>query len=190
MSKQPEKNFLEALENNHKRCITRIKEAIDVDAQPDKEYKAAATLCKFIFDYKEKYALLEHPEEHGRFYECAHDFETLCDCIYHALTDDGDIALAQFNKNQPTIVFRCKWDITPDDFLSESDKALQQRFQQFTSLRGMSVDTKNVVKFFDTVEEFIQAVYSYEVESAERYEKVQTFVKTLKSNESKSADIT
>jgi hypothetical protein len=57
-------DFIKLLYDNNRASIKNIVELIDVDSDKNKEYpvyKDAAVLCKFIYDYENKYELLAHP---------------------------------------------------------------------------------------------------------------------------------
>jgi hypothetical protein len=158
-------NFLKELEKNHRKAIKAIKHMIDIEAQEYPEYKAAATLCKFLFDSEDRYAMIAEPERFKYFYENAHDFEILCNNIYHSLTDDGDIAFVQVNNHCPVIVFQSRWEIKIDDLISNSEKALYERLNAFKKERGMLPLHEDKMVIFNNAYEYIEAVKQYRIDS-------------------------
>lgn len=157
-------DFFEYIENAHKKAIQSIKHMIDVDAKQSHEYKAAAVLCKFIFESQDKYCLIQEAEKYGYFYNNAQAFETLCYTIYHALTDDGDIAFVKVNKHCPTIVFQSRWDLTIDNLLSESEKDIYERLNAFKKEKNLLPLVEHEVVFFDDVYSYIEAVKAYRID--------------------------
>ena len=158
-------NFLKVLEENHKQAIRSIKHMIDVEAQKYPEYKAAATLCKFIYDSEDRYGLIKEAEEFNYFYDNANDFEILCKNIYHSLTDDGDIAFVQVNNHCPAIVFENRWELDQDDLISENERAMYERLNAFKKERGMLPPHEHKIVFFDDVYSYIEAVKQYRIDS-------------------------
>jgi hypothetical protein len=158
-------NFLKELEKKHKQAIKAIKHMIDIEAQEYPEYKAAATLCKFLFDSEDRYAMIAEPDRFKYFYDNAQAFEILCDNIYHSLTDDGDIAFVQVNNHCPIIVFQSRWEIKIDDFISKSEKALYERLNAFKQERGMLPLHENKMVIFNNPYEYIEAVKQYRIDS-------------------------
>jgi hypothetical protein len=158
-------NFLKELEKNHRNSIKAIKHMIDVDAQKYPEYKAAATLCKFIYDSEDRYLLIQKAEKFTYFYENAHDFEILCNNIYHSLTDDGDIAFVQINNHCPAIVFRSRWELNIDDLMTKDQKAIYERLNAFKQRRGMLPLHENKMVIFNNAYEYIEAVKQYRIDS-------------------------
>jgi hypothetical protein len=158
-------NFLKELEKNHRNSIKAIKHMIDVDAQKYPEYKAAATLCKFIYDSEDRYGLIKEAEEFNYFYNNANDFEILCKNIYHSLTDDGDITFVQVNNHCPAIVFENRWELDQDDLISENERAMYERLNAFKRERGISPLHKHKIVFFDDVYSYIEAVKQYRIDS-------------------------
>lgn len=178
------KNFFNYLTAAHIKAINRIKHMIDVDAQEYPEYKEAATLCKFFFDYEGKYGLLHYPEKYGSFYDCAQDLETLFDTIYHALTDDGNIAFIQINQHTPKLIFENRWELKLENLLTEQEKSLVDRFNAFKLAHNVNQSpTEHTLKFFNNAYEYIEAVKKYNVESEKRYKKVKETIGNLKKHE-------
>jgi hypothetical protein len=158
-------DFLKELEKNHRKAIRSIKHMIDVEAQEYPEYKAAATLCRFIYDSEDRYLLIPESEKFNYFYENAHDFEILCNNIYHSLTDDGDIAFVQVNNHCPVIVFRSRWELKIDELMSKSEKALHERLNAFKQKRGMLPLHENKMVIINNAYEYIEAVKQYRIDS-------------------------
>jgi hypothetical protein len=158
-------DFLKELEENHKEAIKSIKRMIDVDAQEFPSYKASAALCRFIYDSEDRYLLIQKAEKFTYFYENAHDFEILCNNIYHSLTDDGDIAFVQINNHCPIIVFQSRWEIKIEDFISKSEKALYERLNAFKKERGMLPLHEDKMVIFNNAYDYIEAVKQYRIDS-------------------------
>jgi len=158
-------NFLKYLEKNHRKAIKAIKRMIDVEAQEFPSYKASATLCKFLFDSEDRYAMIAEPDRFKYFYDNAQAFEILCDNIYHSLTDDGDIAFVQVNNHCPIIVFQSRWELKIDDLMSKSEKALYERLNAFKQERGMLPLHENKMVIFNNPYEYIEAVKQYRIDS-------------------------
>jgi FtsZ-binding cell division protein ZapB len=158
-------DFFEVLNIKHKQAIKTIKHLIDVEVQEYPEYKQAATLCKFLFDSEDRYAMIEKADAFKGFYDNAQDFETLCHCIYHALTDDGDIAFVQLNNHCPVIVFESRWELKIDDLISKDEQALYERLNSFKKEKGILPLHEHKMAFLDNVYEYIQAVKQYRIDS-------------------------
>jgi hypothetical protein len=177
-------NFLEDLCRSHRQSLKRIEELINVHSDKVKEYpeyREAAVLCRFIFDRENKYELLAHPNEHGRFYESAIDFEILCDTIYHALVDDGDIAFVQIEDYLcPRIVFKSRWELTLEDLITQSQKDCLERLNEFKAkFHKPLLEFK--LNFFNGVPEYINAVEQYDKECEERYKKAKVVISNIGS---------
>jgi hypothetical protein len=158
-------NFLTELEKNHKKAIKAIKHMIDIEVQEYPEHKAAATLCKFLFDSEDRYAMIAERERFKGFYDNAQAFETLCDNIYHSLTDDGDIAFVQVNNHCPVIVFQSRWELNVDGLMSESEKALYERLNAFKKEKGILPLHENKMVIFNNAYDYIEAVKQYRIDS-------------------------
>lgn len=171
-------DFLELLEKTHREDIEEIKLLIDVDAQKYPDHKAAATLCKFIYDSEDRYGLIQ--EEFGNFYINAHDFRILCDSIYHALTDDGDIAFVQTNNNCPFIVFQSRWDLSVDDLISDNEKAMYESLNKFKKERGSIPLHEHKIIFFDDVYSYIEAVKQFRIDSEIQHRRAIETIKMAK----------
>jgi hypothetical protein len=173
------RDLFQYLDNNHKKAIKAIKNMIDVDAQEYPEYKEAATLCKFFFEYQAKYCLLHYPEKYGSFYDCAQDLETLFNTIYHALTDDGEIAFIQLNKHTPAIIFESKWELTLENVLTQEERSSVQRVNEFKAKHNLP-PTEHSLDFFNNVYEYIEAVKKYNIELEETIKKSKKILADLK----------
>ncbi len=173
-------NFLKELEKKHKQAIKAIKHLIDIEADPHPEYKAAATLCRFIFDSEDRYAMIAEPERFKYFYDNAQAFEILCDNIYHSLTDDGDIAFVQVNNHCPVIVFQSRWEIKIDDLMSKSEKEVYERLNAFKQRRGMLPLHENKMVIFNNAYEYIEAVKQYRIDSEIQSNRFEEWKKNLK----------
>jgi hypothetical protein len=173
------KDYFKYLDTKHKESIKAIKHMIDVNAQEYPEYKEAATLCKFFFEYQAKYCLLHYPEKYGSFYDCAQDLETLFNTIYHALTDDGEIAFIQLNKHTPAIIFENRWELTLENILTEEERLSVQRLNEFKAKHN-SPPTEHSLDFFNNVYEYIEAVKAYSIECEERHKKAKQIIANLK----------
>jgi hypothetical protein len=172
-------NFFDYLKDSHNKAMRRIKHMIDVDSQEYPEYKEAATLCKFFFDYEGKYCLLYYPEKYGSFYDCAQDIETLFDTIYHALTDDGDIAFIQLNKHTPAIIFENRWEIKLEDILTKEERSSVQNLNEFKAKHNLP-PTEHSLDFFNNVYEYIKAVKKYDIDIEETVKKSKKILANLK----------
>jgi hypothetical protein len=158
-------NFLKELEKNHRKAIKAIKRMIDVEAQEFPSYKASATLCKFLFDSEDRYAMIAEPDRFKYFYDNAQAFEILCDNIYHSLTDDGDIAFVQVNNHCPVIVFQSRWELKIDDLISKSEKELYERLNAFKKEKGMLPLHEDKMVIFNNAYDYIEAVKQYRIDS-------------------------
>lgn len=178
-------DFIKELQQNHTRSINRIVELIDVDAERVKshpEYQDAAILCKFVYGYENKYELLAHPQEHGRFYESAPDFVTLCDTIYHALVDDGDICFVKvFDHACPRIVFKERWTLTVDDLMTKSQKEHMERFNEFKRSKGLPVEEPKIT-FYQDVHEYIEAVRQFNVDAEATHQRAKEALARIRGN--------
>jgi len=170
------KDLLQHFDTKHKEAIAAIKHMIDVDAQEYPEYKQAATLCKFLFESEDMYSMVEDAEQFQGFYDNAQDFETLCHTIYHALTDDGDIAFVQVNSHCPVIAFKCRWDLKIDDFITDSEAAMYERFNAFKIKKGMTPLSELKMVTLDNVDAFIEAVKQYRIDYKIQSNKVKEFL--------------
>jgi hypothetical protein len=164
---------------------------IDIEAATHPEYKAAATLCKFIYDSEDRYGLIKEAEEFNYFYDNANDFEILCRNIYHSLTDDGDIAFVQVNNHCPAIVFENRWELDQDDLISENERAVYERLHAFKKERGMLPPHEHKIVFFDDVYSYIEAVKQYRIDSeiqSNRFEEWKRLNKRLADREKPNLD--
>jgi hypothetical protein len=179
-------DFIEVLETKHKESIEEIKLLIDVDAQVYPDYKAAAALCKFIYDSEDRYGLIQEAEKFGYFYTNAHDFNILCNTIHHSLTDDGDITFAQVNNHCPVIVFENRWELKQDDLISENERAMYERLNAFKKERDMLPLHEHKIVFFDDAYSYIEAVKQYRIDSeiqSNRFEEWKRLNKRLAGRE-------
>ena len=173
-------NFIEALEAKHKESIESIKFMINIEAQEYPEYKAAATLCKFLHDSEDRYGMLHEPDMFSSFYNNAQAFEQLCDSIYHSLTDDGDITFVQINNHCPVIIFENRWDLKQDDLITENEKAMYERLNEFKKERAMLPLHEHKIVFFDNVSSYIEAVKQYRVDSEIEHKRFEEWKRTSK----------
>jgi hypothetical protein len=157
-------DFIKALEAKHKEAIERIKLLIDVETQEYPEYKAAATLCKFLYDSEDRYAMIHEPDMFSGFYDNAQDFETLCSSIYHSLTDDGEITFVQVNNHCPVIVFENRWELKQDDLISKNEEAMYERLNEFKKKKNILPLHEHKIVFFDDVYSYIEAVKQYRID--------------------------
>jgi hypothetical protein len=173
-------DFIKELQQNNRRSIDQILELIDVNSEKVKsypEYKDAAILCKFIYEYENKYELLAHPQEYGRFYESALDFETLCDGIYHALVDDGDICFVKtFDNLCPRIAFRNRWCLKIEDVIYKWQIEHFNRFNEFKRSKGVPVEELKLT-FYNGVHEYIEAVKQFNIDAEETHQKAKEIIK-------------
>ena len=160
-------------------------ELIDVNSEKVKsypEYKDAAILCKFIYEYENKYELLAHPQECGRFYESALDFETLCNNIYHAIVDDGDICFVKMSDYFcPRIVFKERWTLTVDDLLTKGQKEHIERFNEFKRSKGLPVEELKIT-FYNDVHEYIEAVKQFNIDVEEAQKNAKEIIKKARES--------
>ena len=157
-------DFIEVLEAKHKESIERIKLLIDVDAQEYPEYKAAATLCKFVYDSEDRYAMLHEPDMFSGFYDNAQAFEQLCDSIYHSLTDDGEITFVQVNNHCPVIIFENRWELERDGLITKNEEATYERLNEFKKKKNILPLHEHKIVFFDDVYGYIEAVKQYRID--------------------------
>jgi hypothetical protein len=157
-------NFIKTLNKKHKESIKAIKQMIDVEAQEYDEYRAAATLCRFIYDSEDRYLLIQEAEKFAYFYQNANDFEILCNNIYHSLTDDGDIAFVKVNSHCPRIIFRSRWDIKIEDLVSKHELDMYSRLNKFKKQKRILPLHENKMVFFDDVYSYIAAVEKYRID--------------------------
>ena len=175
--------FLNELQSIHERCLKDISFKTDVNssrANQYPEYKEAATLCKFIMDYEDKYSLFVRPQDYGRFYESAVDFDMLCNGIYHSIVDDGDIAYVQATEECPRIIFKNRWEITIEDALTESQKECFETINAFKTKYNQPLIQQKLV-FYNNAYEFIEAVNNYDRFVLQRRDKVDNFLKNLRA---------
>jgi len=156
--------FFELLEAEHKDAMDSIKHMIDVEAQKYPEDKDAAILCKFLVDSTDRYAMILESEVFDGFYDNAQVFESLCNSIYHSLTDDGDIAFVQVNNHCPAIVFQSRWELKLEDLVSKNEQAMYDRLNKFKKEKGLPPH-ENTILFFNNVYEYIAAVDQYRIDS-------------------------
>lgn len=184
-------DFLDLLEKTHKEDIEEIKLLIDIDAQEYSEYKAAATLCKFIYDSEDRYGMIQEAEQFGYFYTNAHDFKLLCNNIYHSLTDDGEITFVQVNDHCPIIIFENRWELKPADLISENERAMYERLNAFKKERDMLPPLEHKIAFFEDVYSYIEAVKQYRIDSEiehKRFEERKRMSKRLVAREKSNLD--
>ena len=184
-------DFIEVLEAKHKEAIERIKLLIDADTHIYPEYKAAAALCKFLYDSEDRYAMLHEPDMFSGFYDNAQAFEQLCDSIYHSLTDDGEITFVQVNNHCPVIVFESRWELLKqDDLISKTEYEIYERLNAFKEKGGMPPTEHNIV-FFNDVYSYIEAVKQYRIDSEiehKRFEEWKRMSKRLAGRENPNLD--
>lgn len=178
--------FLDHLHSKHVQAMDSIKRLTDVDAQDFPEHREAATLCKFISEHENRYCLLQHPENHGSFHECAQDFDTLCHVIYHAIVDDGDIAYVQLNehslgvesKSELGVVFKSKWEVTINDLLTADEQQFHVSLNELRQRHGVET-VKHSISFLDDAYKFIEAVKKNDIEQQARSERVQQMLRDV-----------
>ena len=183
-------DFIKVLEAKHKEAIKRIKLLIDADTHIYPEYKAAATLCKFLYDSEDRYAMLHEPDMFSGFYDNAQAFEQLCDSIYHSLTDDGEITFVQVNNHCPMIVFDNRWELTPEDLISKQEEDMYLRLNAFKKEKGLPPLEHKIV-FFDDAYSYIEAVKQYRIDSeiqSKRFEEWKKLNKRLADREKSNLD--
>ena len=159
-------NRLELFDNEHKKRVLAIKMMCDPD-HPDNafpEHREAARLCKFLLERQHIYELFlfEEIEFYGEFYADARCFYYLCNNIYHALTDDGEICYANID-GTPRILFQSRWEATLDTVYSKNEKEIWKSVKEF--LDSEERDNKPVknpptqtLKFYNNSREFMEAV--------------------------------
>jgi hypothetical protein len=182
---------LDLFEKKHREAINNIKRMIDVDAEKyDDEYKAAATLCRFIYDSADRYQMLHEPEMFSGFYDNAQVFNQLCNSIYHALTDDGEISFVQVNNHCPMIVFDNRWELRPEDLISKQEEDMYWRLNAFKKEKGLPPHEHKIV-FFADVYNYIEAVKQYRIDSEiqiKRFEEWKRLNKRLADREKPNLD--
>jgi hypothetical protein len=153
---------------------------IDIEAQVYPEYKAAATLCKFLHDSEDRYGMLHEPEMFSGFYDNAQAFEQLCNSIYHSLTDDGEISFVQVNNHCPVILFENRWELKQDDLISKNEKEMYERLNVFKKERAMLPLHEHKIVFFDDAYSYIKAVKQYRVDSEIEHKRFEEWKRTSK----------
>ena len=185
---------IDLFEKKHKEAIGSIKLLIDVEAQEYPEYKAAATLCKFLHDSEDRYGMLHEPEMFSGFYDNAQAFDQLCNSIYHSLTDDGEISFVQVNNHCPVIIFENRWELKQqDDLISEHEKATYERLNAFKKdLKHAGPPLlEHKIVFFDDAYSYIEAVKQYRIDSeiqSKRFEEWKRLNKRLVDREKPNLD--
>lgn len=155
-------DFIKTFETKHKKAIERIKLLINVETEKYPEHKAAATLCRFIYDSEDRYAMIHTPVMFNGFYDNAQAFEQLCDSIYHSLTDDGEISFVQVNNHCPVIIFENRWELKQNDLISKNEKEMYERLNAFR--KGILPLHESKIVFFDDVYSYIEAVKQYRID--------------------------
>ena len=161
-------NRLEIFDKEHKNRMLAIKEMCNPDHQDNAfpEHREAARLCKFLLEREDIYGLFlfEEIESYGEFYNDARCFHYLCNNIYHALTDDGEICYANVH-GSPRILFQSRWEATLESAASENEKMIwksvkefvEKREQEGKPIKNISTPTltfyKNSTEFMEAVEE-------------------------------------
>ena len=158
-------NRLELFNNEHKKRLLAIKMMCDPD-HPDNafpEHREAARLCKFLLERQHIYELFlfEEIEFYGEFYADARCFHYLCNNIYHALTDDGEICYAYVH-GSPRILFQSRWEATLESASSKNEKMVDESMEEFKckmEQEGKPVRiAKPTLTFYENSTEFMQAV--------------------------------
>lgn len=186
-------DYLALFKKRHREAINSIKLLIAIEAQEYPEYKAAATLCKFIYDSKDRYLMLHEPEMFSGFHDNAQVFDQLCNCIYHSLTDDGEISFVQVNNHCPVIIFENRWELKPEDLISENEKVTYERLNAFKKdlkHAGLSPHEHRIL-FFDDAYSYIEAVKQYRIDSEiqiKRFEEWKRLNKRLADREKPNLD--
>jgi len=159
-------NRLELFNNEHKKRVLSIKMMCDPD-HPDNdafsEHREAAKLCKFLLERQHIYELFlfEEIEFYGEFYSDARCFHYLCDNIYHALTDDGEICYVYVH-GSPRILFQSRWEATLESASSKNEKMVAENLEEFK--RKMEQEgkpfhiAKPTLTFYENSTEFMEAV--------------------------------
>lgn len=182
---------LALFEKKHREAVESIKRSIDVDAQEYPDYKAAATLCKFIYDSEDRYQMLHEPEMFSGFYDNAQVFDQLCNSIYHSLTDDGEISFVQVNNHCPVIIFENRWELKQqNDLISKNEEAMYERLNAFKKEKGLPPHEHKIV-FFDDAYSYIEAVKQYRTDSEiqiKRFEEWKRLNKRLADREKPNLD--
>ena len=159
-------NRLEIFDSENKKFILSIKMMCDPD-HPDNdavsEYREAARLCKFLLERQHIYELFlfEEIEFYGEFYADARCFHYLCNNIYHALTDDGEICYAYVH-GSPRILFQSRWEATLESASSKNEKMVDESMEEFKlkmKQEGKPVRiAKPTLTFYENSTEFMEAV--------------------------------
>ena len=158
-------NRLEIFDTEHKNRMLAIKEMCDPDHQDNAfpEHREAARLCKFLLEREDIYGLFlsEEIEFYREFYNDARCFHYLCNNIYHALTDDGEICYANVN-GSPRILFQSRWEATLESASSKNEKMIDKSVEEFKrkmKREGKHVEmTKPTLTFYKNSAEFMEAV--------------------------------
>jgi hypothetical protein len=135
--------------------------------------------------------LIQEAEKFGYFYTNAHDFNILCNNIYHSLTDDGDIAFVQVNNHCPVILFENRWELKQDDLISENEEAMYERLNEFKKKKNILPLHEHKIVFFDDVYSYIEAVKQYRIDSeiqSNRFEEWKRLNKRLADREKPNLD--
>ena len=132
----------ELFDFNHQQSISEINEYLTSTKDYDKE---TITLIGWLLETDHNPYSIFHDMYDANGMSTSNGFAGLCNCIHHALVDDGDICFPVIN-NHPFISFKDKYDSNIQWF-SESDL---YRVERFGDKYG-----NNEVYFLKNVSEFI-----------------------------------
>ena len=159
-------NRLSLFDSEHKKTMLSIKMLCDPD-HPDNvlpEYQEASRLCKFLLEREQIYDLFiaEETDTIDAFYSDARCFAMICDRIYHAIVDDGDICFAKVD-NRPRILFQSRWEVTLKSASSKYEQLIWQNLKEFAEKReAEGKPIKNLptptLSFFNNSREFMEFV--------------------------------
>ena len=140
-------------------ALDYIKKRIDVNSQEYPEYKEAATLCKFLFESDNVdlcgYIRYSNQKVGCPFVNNAQNFSELCNSIFHAIVDDGEISFIKFEDHSPVIIFQSKWEITPESSYWKEDIDMINCINE--ALEGTGAEPRKFsFEFMNNVYEFIE----------------------------------
>jgi hypothetical protein len=163
-------NRLIAFEEQYKKHIAEINVMCDPD-HPDNslpEYREAARLCKFLLERETIYDLFldEEISSIHNIYDDARCFAMLCDRIYHAIVDDGDICFVKVTNNE-RILFQNRWEVTLETASTKNEKLIWKSVEDFTNKREQEgKPVKNILKptleFYNNSIEFLDSLREFE----------------------------
>lgn len=161
-------NRFKTFQQSYDDAIESIKQYIDPNSENtfkggytnngSEAYKEASTLCKFLFELNDAdlYEVIRYYNgDRGNHYANAIEFSALCNTIYHAIIDDGDIAYVQINDKTPFIVFADRHEITWEHPCFKEDRDMIECLN--SSFKKCNIaPKKQKLKFYDNAYGFMK----------------------------------